>query len=245
MRDQFNRWISRWILGAVALSAGLGAWSCAGGAPALGHAAAAAKARAHAYHCSGGDGSSQVWRSTDGDRVETLRSDTDIPLRARSTGRLHLTETATLDQWGQLMSARVTASRPRAPVTAFVLEPRAQTVRLIRDGMATVEWRVPADAPWIYRPLSSADGLLASTPLAAWVAARAAGVAPVVRVLVPERQQSYLVPIDQLAIATSEGKTVVLESDGIDVGDDFVREVRLADRSVTLECVDLASDAAS
>jgi hypothetical protein len=241
MKDQ----ISKGALVALGLSAGLGALSCVAGASAQGQQAPGERPPAHAYRCTGPSGSSEVTRSRSDDREETLRGDTDLPLHPGLTGRLHLTETATLDQRGQLVSARLTTSRPRAPVSAFILEPRAGRVRILRDGMATVEWRVPADAPWIYRTVSSADGVLASTPLAAWVAVRASRVGPVVRVLVPERLQSYLVPIDQVAIATPAGTTVVLESDGIDVGDDFVNEVRLADRSVTLRCTDLASVAAS
>jgi hypothetical protein len=237
--------ISKCALVALGLSAGLAALSCVAGASARGQQAPGQRAPAHAYHCTGPSGSSHVTRSQNEDREETLRGNTDIPLRPGLTGRLHVTETATLDERGQLVSARVTASRPRAPVSAFILEPRAGRVRIVRDGMATVEWRVPADAPWIYQGTPSADGLLASTPVAGWVAARASRMGPVVRVLVPERLHSYLVPVDQVAIATESGTTVVLESDGIDVGADFVSEVRLADRSVTLKCADQASDAAS
>jgi hypothetical protein len=238
MRDQ----IGKWALVALGLSAGVGALSCVAGASARGQEAPAQRAAAHAYRCTGPSGSSHVTRSQNGDQEETLRGNTDIP---GSSGRLHVTETATLDQRGQLVSARLTASRPRAPVSAVILEPRAARVRIVRDGLATVEWRVPADAPWIYQGTAGADGLLASTPVAAWVAARAARVSPVVRVLVPERLQSYLVPIDQVAIATETGTTVVLDSDGIDIGADFVSEVRLTDRSLTLKCADLASDPAS
>jgi hypothetical protein len=238
MRTQFS---SKHVIGAALLSVGMAA--CWGGPRAAVGGEAHAAPRTHAHRCAGPQGSSRVARLQEVDGSETLRGDTDIPLRPGSTGRLHLTETATIDPRGQLVHARVVVARPRAPEIRFVLEPQAAMVRITRDGAATIDWRVPADAPWLYRSLSSADGLLASTPLAAWIAARAVAAGPVVRVLEPERQESYLVTIDQVAVATEKGTTVVLNDDGIDTDGDFVTQVRLSDRLIRLDCADPAFDA--
>ena len=196
------------------------------------------------HRCTDLRGSSQVIRVRNTNGGETLRGDTDLPLAPGSTGRLHLSESATVDARGLLVAARLVAARPRAPLTTYLLQPLAAKVRILREGTAPVDWPVPADAPWIYRASSSAEGLLASTPIAAWVAARASATAAgaVVRVLVPERQVSYLAPIDQIAVATEKGTTVVLDADGIDVGEEFVTEARLTERKLTLVCADATTD---
>jgi hypothetical protein len=243
MRNGFKKQARERVLGVLGALALAATTSCAPGAAAeVGRPHTTSQTGGH--RCIGSQGSSRIARSTDADGWESLRGDTDVPWRPGAIGRLHLSESATLDARGQLVRARVIATQPLAPVTAFVLEPYAARVRILRDGSDPIDWPVPADAPWIYRPSSSAEGMLASTPIAAWVLARAAAGNPVVRMLIPERQQSYLVPIDQVAVATEKGTTVVLDADGVDTDADFVTEVRLADRSLTLECAALASDAA-
>jgi hypothetical protein len=189
-------------------------------------------------------GTSRITRARETDGGETLRGDTDLPVRRGAAGRLHLSEQVTLDARGRLVAARIVAARPREPLVTYLLDPRAGSVRVVREGAAPVIWWVPADAPWIYRARSSGDGVLASTPIAAWLAARAAGTSPVVRVLVPERRQSYLAPLDQVAVATDSGTTVALDSDGVDSDGDFVTEARLSERGVTLTCAEEAAHAA-
>ena len=139
---------------------------------------------------------------------------------------------------------RVSSWRNRArPLPVSFCSRARPRVRIMRDGLATLDWQVPAMPHGFNRP-SSADGLLASTPIAAWIAARAVAAGAVVRVLEPERQESYLVPIDQIAVPTEKGTTVVLDDDGIDTDDDFVTQVRLSDRSIRLDCADaIAFDA--
>jgi hypothetical protein len=229
------------VIGLALLSVGIAACSAPRAAEGgFGHSAP----RGRAHRCAGPESSSRITRLAGVDGGETVRGDTEISLRPGSTGRLHLTETATIDGGGQLLNARVVAAGARKTEMRFVLEPSAAMVHIMRDGVATVDWRVPADAPWLYRPGSSADGLLASTPVAGWIAARAVAAGPVVRVLEPELQESYLVPSDQVVIPTEKGSTVVLADDGIDTDGDFVTEVRLSSRSIRLDCVDaMAFDA--
>lgn len=225
-----------WVLG--------GAVSCAPAARAEAstHRRAESKLPARVHRCADPRGSSRVTRAPQADGGEVLRGDSEMPSAPGPGGRLHLSESATLDGLGRLVGARIVATRPRSPVTTFVLEPLAGTVRMLREGASAVEWRVPADAPWVYRARSSGDGLLASTPVAAWLAARAAVAGPVVRVLVPETGESYLAPIDQLAIATETGTTVVLDGDGVDIDADFVTEARLSARGLRLACLEETSN---
>jgi hypothetical protein len=200
-------------------------------------------APARRHRCTGSRGSSsQITRALAVDGGETLRGETEIPYSSGSADWLHLSESATIDARGWLVSARVVAARPRAPVTTYLMQPLAANVRILREGAAPVDWTVPADAPWIYRAGSSRDGMLASTPVAAWLVARASAAGPVVRVLVPERQQSYLAPVDQVAVATEKGTTVALDVDGLDIDEDFVTEARLTERRLTLVCSATAED---
>jgi hypothetical protein len=202
---------------------------------------------ARRHRCTGLGGSSRVTRTRETGGGETLRGDTDVPDQPGSAGRLHLSERATVDARGRLLAARLVAARPRAPVTTYLLQPLAARVRILREGMVPVDWPVPADAPWVYQAGSSKEGLLVSSPVAAWLAARASASAAgvFVRVLVPERRLSYLAPVDQIAVPTEKGTTVVLGADGIDVDGDFVTEARLTDRGLTLVCADVTSDVGS
>jgi hypothetical protein len=223
-------------------------WVVSAGVACVPDAAARATAPAvratRVHRCTDARGSSRVSRAREADGGETLRGDTDIPLRRGSSGRLHLSEQVTLDGRGQLVAARIVVAQPRAALTTYLLEPRAGTVRVQHEGAASVTWQVPADAPWIYRAGSSGEGLLASTPVAAWLAARAAGAGQAVRVLVPERGESYLAPLDQVAVATETGSTVVLDSDGVDSDGDFITQARLSERGLTMECAEEQANAA-
>jgi hypothetical protein len=162
-------------------------------------------------------------------------------------------ETVSLDGSGRLISAEIANAGPlgERPARRIVLDGRAALVRIALAGGEPTEWRVPVDAPWVYRGTVSDDGTgagaLVSTPVAAWVALRAAaaaGSARVVRVLEPEVQRSYLVPIDQVLVRTEVGSTVILGGDGIDADDLFVTHVRLTDRAITLSRIEPPCDVA-
>jgi hypothetical protein len=187
--------------------------------------------------CVGAGASSRFTLQRDADGRETVRGDTEIWPGAGGGGRLRLTETAIFDQHGRLLGADVVATEPPAPETRFALDPRHGTVRVVRGGTA-VDWHVPVDAPWSYRPVSSAAGKLVSTPLAALIALRAASANSIVRMLEPESEQSYLATADQVSVPTEIGTTVVLAGDGVDFDDHLVTEVRLLDRRITLRCAD-------
>jgi len=197
---------------------------------------AAPGVHARSYHYVGSGGSSRVTRETAADGQETLRGTTELGDAARFSSRTHLSETARIDAQGRLLHAEIVA-KPVAGDVRFVLDARRGTVRIEHHGSAPVEWHVPIDAPWLYAPASSAGGDLAVTPVAAWIALRAASTARVVRVLEPEHRESHLVTIDQVVVATERGTTVALGYDGVDIDQRFVTELRLVPRSVTLSRV--------
>lgn len=192
---------------------------------------------AQSYQYAGSGSSSRVTRETAADGQETLSGTTELGAGTNSATRTRSIETALIDEGGRLSHAEIVTSRPGTGDVRFVLDAREGTVRIEHHRSAPVEWRVPVDAPWLYVPASGADGELVVTPVAAWIALRAASKARVVRVLEPEHQESNLLTIDQVVVATERGTTVALGYDGVDIDQRFITELRLVQRSVTLSRV--------
>jgi len=137
-------------------------------------------------------------------------------------------ERVSIDDEGQLLRAEI-AIEKASSVSVFTLYPSTGTVRIERAGAEPTDWAVPHDAPWVYTPAALGDGSPSMTPISSWVALRAAkGAAPVVRVLDPEHQTSYLAPIDQVAVSTERGTTVSFGYDAADADASFVTELRLS-----------------
>ena len=197
--------------------------------------AAPAPAEIQSWAFAGARASSRVERRVEADGRELLAGRTELEDGAR-----RLNETATLDGRGHLVRAELDATTGSGEIH-FALDAAAGTVRVARSGAEPIVWQAPTDAPWVWRTSSSRGGELASTPVAAWVAARATDGVEVVRVVEPERRVSYLVATDQVGVRTERGKTVVLADDGADVDDHFVVEVRLFERAVTLTRIATAS----
>jgi hypothetical protein len=185
MTNQSNMRAVGWILLA------LGQGGCSRDSGVIGGRASQASARSGSRVsrlCVGAGASSRVTLQRDADGRETVRGDTDVSPGTHAGGRLQLTETATFDEHGRLLGADVVALEPSGPETRFALDPRQGTVRIVR-GNAAVDWRVPVDAPWTYRPVSSVAGKLVSTPVAALVAHSAASAADLVGVVETEREE--------------------------------------------------------
>jgi hypothetical protein len=221
-------------LAAVLLTLAYSACSREAAPPPLG---AAPLVHARSYQYAGPGGSSRVTHETAAGGQETLSGTTELGAQASFAPRTRLSETALIDPRGRLLHAEIIARRPGASDVRFVLDARRGTVRIEHHGAAPVEWHVPVDVPWLYVPASSAGGELVVTPVAAWIALRAASAGDVVRVLEPEHLESNLVTIDQLVVATERGTTVALGYDGVDIDQRFVTELRLVQRSVTLSRV--------
>ncbi len=199
--------------------------------------------RARSYRYDGLAGSSRVTHELATGGQQSLVGRTEVARGSAPVLRTVMNETATFDARGWLHHAEVVVSKPGVPEARYTLDARRGTVHVERAGSAPLDWRVPVDAPWLYAPASNGDSDLVLTPVAAWVALQAsrAGTATagpagssVVRVVEPERHNSYLMTVDQVAVPTERGTTVALGYDGADVDDRFVTELRLFEGSVTL-----------
>jgi hypothetical protein len=179
---------------------------------------------------------SAVERVTDAEGRETLRGRTEILRDGRAT---EVVEEAWIDPAGNLLRVAISVSSRcgESVETRVVLDRPSGTVH-VEGGDGSGSFEVPGDAPWVYAPVADATGFAPSTPVAAWVAFRAARHAPVVRVIDAGRRTSYHTTPDQVAIPTELGTTVVLGYDGIDVDDGFVRELRLTDHGIRLTPLD-------
>jgi hypothetical protein len=93
------------------------------------------------------------------------------------------------------------------------------------------------NAPWIYTP-ALLPGRPLTTPVAAWVALRAAAISPSLTLIELEHRTAFRVPSDQVAVPTELGTTVVLGNDGADVGAGFVERIRMGREGVTLVSLD-------
>lgn len=224
METPFNRRCFALLLGALALGACTEAVAPAPGGP--------APAERRAYRFDGVAGASDVTFEKAADGRERLRGSTEVATRPGETGRTVARETASLDERGRLTEAEIVVVEAGAAIR-YTLQPSRGAVRVARPGAPPVDWRVPDDAPWLYAP-GPDDEAFITTPVAAWIALRAARSADVVRVLEPERQRSYLMTVDQVAVPTELGTTVALGADGVDIDEHFVSELRLRQSTVTL-----------
>ena len=223
-------------------AAAVGALALAACAPAGPPSAAPAEpiSQVQSYRYEGAAGSSRVTRELAPGGRESLVGRTELARGWAPVSRAVMNETATLDAHGRLHHAEVVVSRPGVPEARYTLDAHRGTVHTERTGSPPNDWRVPVDAPWLYSPASSGDSNLVLTPVAAWVAlqaSKAAGDSPgarVVRVVEPERHNSYLMTVNQVAVPTERGTTVALGYDGVDVDDRFVTELRLFESSVIL-----------
>jgi hypothetical protein len=172
----------------------------------------------------------RVTRTVSPDGAEVLHGETELTIG----GRHRIVEDVRLDDRGRLASAEITmiAGDEGAPEARLRLDPATGVVALLTPTGASVE-RAPVDAPWAYTP-SVDPGRSVATPVAAWVALRAAAASPWVRVILPERRQGWLTPRDQVAVQTEVGFTVMIGADGIDADEVFIERIRLSDPRITL-----------
>lgn len=181
---------------------------------------------------SGAGSVARVTRVAGPDGSETLHGETELALNADV--RRCLVEDVTLDAGGHLLQADITASASCDGEPSFHahLDPASGVARIATEAGVT-ETVAPQGAPWIYTP-EALPGCAATTPVAAWVAMRAAAVAPSLTLIELEKRRAWRTPRDQVVVPTELGTTVVLGSDGAEVGPEFVRRIRLADYGVTL-----------
>ena len=186
-----------------------------------------------AYRYDGVSGTSQVTHEKAADGRESLRGTTDLARRGSGSEHTFARETVSLDAQGRLGHAELIVGE-RGAAVQYTLDPSRGAVHVVRPGAPAIDWMVPNDAPWMYAPGPDDDGAFIATPVAAWVALRAAASADVVRVLEPEQQRTYLMTVDQVAVPTEHGTTIALGSDGVDADAQFISELRLLHGEVTL-----------
>jgi hypothetical protein len=229
MEKPFERRTFTRMLGALALSAcSLAACSQEAAAP----PSAPAPVEHRAYRYDGVSGTSQVTHEKAADGQESLRGTTDL---AAGSGNapMFARETVRLDAQGRLGHAEIIVGE-RGAAVQYTLDPSRGAVHVVRPGAPAVDWLVPNDAPWMYAPNPDDEGTFIATPVAAWVALRAASASDVVRVLEPEQRRTYLLTVDQVVVPTEHGTTVALGSDGVDADAQFISELRLLHGAVTL-----------
>jgi hypothetical protein len=179
---------------------------------------------ARAYEYAGPAGTSHVTQQRSKDGRESLQGSTDVTAGPQ-LAHFVLEEAATLEPNGRLCNAEIVTHIAGSTVR-YRLDPSRATVRIEHAGGEPIDWTVPSDAPWLYGPMLAESGELIVTPVSAWIALRATQAGGVVRVLEPERRESHLVMIDQMAAATERGKTIALGY-GADADELFITELRL------------------
>lgn len=231
MEKPFERRSFTRMLGALTLCAACSLAACSQEAEAPPNAPGSVEHRAYRYD--GVSGTSQVTHERAADGRESLRGTTDLAARGGGDAGTFARETVSLDARGRLGHAEIIVGE-RGAAVQYTLEPSRGAVHVVRPGAPAFDWTVPNDAPWMYAPSPDDDGAFIATPVAGWVALRAASNSDVVRVLEPEQQRTYLMTVDQVAVPTEHGTTVALGSDAVDSDAQFISELRLLHGAVTL-----------
>jgi hypothetical protein len=172
----------------------------------------------------------RVTRAAAADGGELLHGETELSFGARRC----VVEDVTLDAQGRLARAEIAVAARCAdePEEHVLLDPATESIT-VTTARGTAISHAPTDVPWIYAaPASPARAM--ATPIASFVAARAAAASSSLRHVLPERGEEYRLPRDQVAIETERGTTVVLDHDGADLDGLFVAELRLAESGATL-----------
>ncbi|WP_438030534.1 hypothetical protein [Sorangium sp. So ce233] len=176
---------------------------------------------------------SRVERRIRPDGSETLSSETR-PSRAEPNrgpaaagalppgGVLH--EYAELDASGRLVYADVSLSDAGGVVKRMILDPQHGAALLRRAGLASGFVRIPTGEATIYAPVSSTV-----TPVAAWVARRAAQAAPSIRLFDHVAAASHEILSDQIVVEDGRDTFVVLGDAALSVDDEFITSLPLGE----------------
>ena len=141
------------------------------------------RSNVHAYGFRDANGyfAARVLRTIHGDGSETVHGEAVQDYTPALDVTLRVIDDVELDPTGRLVSADTKVWNTFGTTDQkkrVILDPQAGTVKVTRPGGSTV-WHVPAGAdPWAYYHLDSdaVFGMPETSPAAAWVMARAAGV---------------------------------------------------------------------
>ncbi|WP_437728970.1 hypothetical protein [Sorangium sp. So ce861] len=190
---------------------------------------------------------SRVERAIRPDGSETLSSETRLspadagqaPGGALPAGGV-LREYAELDASGRLVYADVSLSDAAGVVKRMILDPQHGAALLRRAGRASGFVRIPTGEATIYAPVGSIV-----TPVAAWVARRAALAAPSVRMFDEGTAESHAVLSDQLVVEDGRDTFVVLGDAALSADDEFITSLPLGAAASATACEAGASGAAA
>ncbi|WP_437321516.1 hypothetical protein [Sorangium sp. So ce385] len=241
------------LTGSLLVGCGDGATSSVGDRVARGAAAclpgeSIERAETKVYTFFGSAGAqSRVERAIRPDGSETLSSETRLspadaghgPGGAPPTGGV-LREYAELDPSGRLVYADVSLSDAAGMVKRMILDPQHGAALLRRTGRASGFVRIPTGEATIYAPVGSVV-----TPVAAWVARRAALAAPSVRMFDEGTAESHAVLSDQLVVEDGRDTFVVLGDAALSVDDEFITSLPLGAAASATACEAGGSGAAA
>lgn len=180
---------------------------------------------AFSLHKEGGTIESKVERTVSPSGAERLEG--ALHARQGAEPGLVLTESVTLDAAGWLRHATLRLERATSPGIALrtaELSPAAGTLRVTAGGRS-VTTRIPGDQPWAYEtPFGTSMGQLGvATPIAAWVAMRAASAAPTVTLVNVSAATSQDTTSDQILTEDAGKYWIVLGDHAVEADDEFVR----------------------
>ncbi|WP_437563996.1 hypothetical protein [Sorangium sp. So ce542] len=192
---------------------------------------------------------SRVERAIRPDGSETLSSETRLSPAdagqgsaaggAPPTGGV-LREYAELDPSGRLVYADVSLSDAAGVVKRMILDPQHGAALLRRAGRASGFVRIPTGEATIYAPVGAIV-----TPVAAWVARRAALAAPSVRMFDEGTAESHAVLSDQLVVEDGRDTFVVLGDAALSADDEFITSLPLGAAASATACEAGGSGAAA
>ncbi|WP_437878777.1 hypothetical protein [Sorangium sp. So ce513] len=194
-----------------------------------GETGAKAEMKVYTFFDAGG-ARSRVERRVRPDGSESLSSETR-PSRAEAAaapaaGALPpggvLREYAELDASGRLVYADVSLSDAAGVVKRMILDPQHGAALLRRADRAWGLVRIPTREPLIYAPVSSIV-----TPVAAWVARRAAQAAPSAHLFDDVTAASHGILSDQLVVEDGRDTFVVLGDAALSVDGEFITSLPL------------------
>lgn len=157
---------------------------------------------------------------------ETLRGTTTVGF----SGEPHpmsLVESAELDATGRLVLAMAELRRGTGELVRSVRLDAAGGRVTVRSADGEASWPVAADMPWLYERAfgSAAPEMGSATPVQAWLARRAAGAGPRVRVIDVEERSSHVTRASQVVLDDGASQWVIVGDEAFEMKGDVIRDV--------------------
>jgi hypothetical protein len=217
MKNIFSALVSLTLLGSLLVGCGNAVESASVKATAS-DACVDGQAGDHEYVFSAGSAQiARVVRSMREDGSETLSGVSKV---SRGT----LKEYAELAADGHLVYADVSFVAENGAERRMVVD-AARGSFYVQDARGAAWYRSPKDAPWVLAGLTDDDSAftLGRAPVSAWIAARAAKIAPNLRIVDAKLRQGIVATADQFVVEGDAGERfVVTGSSVVAINDEFV-----------------------